>query len=94
MIYTVGNRAVYEQVLDDVGEGHMYKMGTRGDYEGGVAFKTEEAALAYASEKENYEVYLIDASWDEDIVPIEPGADQGFLLKDAPIYRRKKDGTE
>jgi hypothetical protein len=88
MIYTVGNRAVYEEVLDAVGEGHVYKKGARGDYEGGVAFRTEVAALAYAAEYDNYEVYRVDADWETDVVPREPGSDTGFLLRDVRIYRR------
>ena len=60
MIYTVGNKAMYDSLLQ---EKPVNKIGIRDDYKGGCVFKTAEEARRKCLKE--YDVYGLDANWSD-----------------------------
>lgn len=96
MIYTIGRRESYQEVLER--QGAVYKLGRRPDYPGGSVWPTPEEAAAYLAEKglTDYGVYLVVADWKMDTAPSIHGGPWHDLLRDAAIagYWDPKTGTE
>ena len=65
-VFTVGNEAVYDRGLAEHGS-DFKKLGRRGDYPGGYAFQSVDAARwLIAREGNDWAVYKLDAQWDTD----------------------------
>ena len=91
MIYTVGVRRNYEQILD--GSSTPVKLGKcqaddGSEYEGGCAFQTIEAAASHLLERglSEYGIYGMMADWEEDTYQIE-GEPFRRLKRDAGLVR-------
>lgn len=75
MIYTIGHRESYEQGFREQPTGKFAKLGAGTladgeDYAGGIVFKTREEAQEYIDSRKSlcytYDVYGVEADWDED----------------------------
>ena len=94
MIYTVGWRSIYRahyQALKGTAV-PFQKVGRRGDYPGGISFRTVEdaqrflrtpadmALVGLTGNPDQYEVWAIAADWDLDTAPSAHGWWHGPLL--------------
>jgi hypothetical protein len=85
MIYTVGNKRVYDEKIEHARKsgGSFAKLGADGDYPGGFAVRTIEDARRLIRERgkgRGWAIYEVDADWDRDTRPSQHGWWHGLIF--------------
>lgn len=86
MIYTVGRRESYDEVL--LREGAVHKLGRRPGYPGGSVWPTPDSAFLHLVKRglADYGVYIVNADWETDTAPSDLGSGPWRdLVRDAQI---------
>jgi len=90
MIFTLGNKKVYEEVFNQMDQSREYckKFGKTSSYIGGSVWKTYSDALSYKEKNklDNFDVYGVVASWKDDTEENEHG-EFNNLLRDSRLVR-------
>jgi len=89
MIFTIGRTTLYDDILEHP---ENYSCGALYKREGGIVFETHTEAYWYLCREKlkGFEVYGIDAHWDEDTVDIPGVVEMRALITPRPIVTLKE----